>query len=81
MFFFFREESVETGGRIGDLLSFDLILVEDFVTGCFIGRVVGIIAVFSSVSVFPSRVCVWADDFSLFSVRSTDVVYIFLFIS
>ena len=41
------------GGRFGDLLSFNLILVGDFVTLCFIGCVVGVIAVFSSVSVFP----------------------------
>ena len=41
---FFVEESVEVGGRIEDLLSFDLILVGDFITGCFIGRVVGVIA-------------------------------------
>ena len=44
------------------------------VTGCFIGGVVGVITVFSSVSVFPNRVCVWADDPSLFSTRSIDVV-------
>ena len=37
-------------------------------------RVVGFIAVFSSVSVFPIRFCVSADDFSLLSARSTDVV-------
>ena len=72
-FFLFREESIEAGGRIGDLLSFDLILAGDFVTGCFINRVVGVIAVFSSVSVFPNQVCVRADDSSLFSARSTDV--------
>ena len=68
------EESVETGDRIGDLLSFDQILVGDFVTGCFIGRVVGVIAVFSSVSIFPNRVCIWEDDSSLFSARSAALV-------
>ena len=46
------------GSHIGELLSFDLLLVEDFVTGGFIGRVVGVIAVFSSLTVFPIRVCV-----------------------
>ena len=61
------------GGGIGDLLTFDLILI-DFATECFISRVVGVIAIFSSVSVFPNRVCVWVDDSSLFSARSTDVV-------
>ena len=72
--FLYGEESVEAGCRIGDLLSFDLILVGDFITGCFISCVVGVIAIFSSVSVFSNRVCVWADDSSLFSARSTDVV-------
>ena len=72
-FFLFGEESVEAVGHIGDLLSFDLILI-DFVIWCFIICVVGVNAVFSSVSVFPNRVCVWADDSSLFSARSTDVV-------
>ena len=74
MFLLFGEESVEVGGRIGDLLSFDLLLVGDLVTGCFISRVVGVIAVFSSLSVFSNRLCVWADDSSLFSARSTDLV-------
>ena len=75
MFFFkcFLEESVETGGRIEDLLSFDLLL-QDLVTGCFIGRVVGFIADISSLSVFTHRACVWADDSSLLSARSTDLV-------
>ena len=62
------------GNHIGILLSFDLILVGDFVTGCFIGSEVGVIAVFSSVSYFPNQVCVWVDDSSLFSARSTDIV-------
>ena len=74
MFILFGEESVDAGGRIGDLLSFDVVLLGDFVTGGFIGSVVGVIAVFSSVSVFPNRACVWADDSPLFSARSTDVV-------
>ena len=51
--FLFGEESVEAGVHIGGLLSFDLILLGDFVTKCFIGHVFGVIAVFSSVSVFP----------------------------
>ena len=55
-------------------MSSDLILVGDFVTGCFFGHVVGVIAVFSSVSVSPNRVYVWVDDSSLFSARSTDVI-------
>ena len=46
--FLFGEESVEVGGCMGDLLSFDLVLI-DFVTGCFIGCVVDVIAFFSSV--------------------------------
>ena len=58
MFFLCGEESVEAGGRIEDLLSFDLLLVGDFVTEVFIGRVVGVIAAFSSLTVFPIRVCV-----------------------
>ena len=74
--FLFGEEFVETGGCIEDLLSFDLILVGDFVTRCFISRVVGVIDIFSSVSAFPNRVCVWADDSSLFPARSTDVVVV-----
>ena len=57
------------GGRTGDLLSFDLLLV-----GCFISHVVSVIAVFSSLSVFPNRVCVWVDDSSLLSTRSIDLV-------
>ena len=73
-FFLFGKESVEAGGRIRDILSFDLFLVGDFVTWCFIDRMVGAITVFSSVLVFPNRVCVWADDSSLFSARSADVV-------
>ena len=73
-FFLFGEESVEAGNRIGDLLSFDLILVRDFLQGVFIGLMVGVIAIFSSVSVFPNRICVWVDDPSLFSAKSTDVV-------
>ena len=40
----------------------------------FIGRVVGASAVFSFLLVFPNRVCVWADVYSLFSARSTDLV-------
>ena len=40
--------------------------------GCFISHVVGVIAVFSLVSVFSNWV--WADNSSLFSARSTDVV-------
>ena len=56
--FLFGEESVEARGCIGDLVSYDLLLVEDLVTGCFISHVVGAIAVFSSLSVFPNRVCV-----------------------
>ena len=74
VFFLFGKESIESVCCIGDFLSFDLILVGDFVTECFIGRVVSVIVVFSSVSVFPNRVCVWADDSTLFSARSTDVV-------
>ena len=74
MFFLFGENSVEMGGRIGDLLSFDIILVRDFVTRYFISRVVGVIAIFSSVSFFPNQVYVWTDDSSLFSAISTDVV-------
>ena len=73
-FFSFGEDYLETRGCIGDLLSFDLILVGDFVTWCIIGRVVGVIAAFSSVSVFLNSVCVWADDSSLFSAKSSDVV-------
>ena len=73
VFFIYGEESVEAGGHIGDLFSFDLVLL-DFVTGCFISCVIGNIAIFSSVSVFPIWFCVWADDSSLFSARSTDVV-------
>ena len=72
--FLFGEESVKAGGRVGDLLSFDLLLVGDLVTGCFIGQVVGVIAIFSSLSVFLDQVCVWMDDSSLFSARSTDLV-------
>ena len=56
---------VEAGGRIGDLLSFDLNL-----TGRFIGRMIGVIVVFSSASVFPN----WVYDSSLFSARSTYIV-------
>ena len=73
-FFIYGEESVEAGGHIGDLFSFDLVLLGDFVTGCFISHVIGIIAIFSSVLVCPNHVCVWADDSSLFSAGSTDVV-------
>ena len=73
-FFLFGAESVKAGGRIGDLLSFDLILVGDLVTGCFIGRVVGVIAIFSSLSVFPNRLCFCTGDSSLFFARSTDLV-------
>ena len=73
-FILFREDSVEAGGRIGDLWSFDLFLIGDLVTGCFIGRVVGVIAVFSSLSVYPNLVWVWADDSSLSSERSNDLV-------
>ena len=59
-------------------MSFDQLLL-DFVIVCFIGRVVGVIAVFSTVSVFPNQICVWPDDYSLddyslFSGRFADVV-------
>ena len=71
---FFGSGVLRSRCRIGDLLIFDLILARYFFTGCFIGRVDGVIAIFSSESVFPNRVYVFADDSSLFSARSTDVV-------
>ena len=70
----FGEESVEAEGLIGYLLSFNIILLGDFVTGCFIGRVIDVIAVFSSFSVFYNLVCVYADDSPFSSARSNDVV-------
>ena len=47
MFFSFGEMSVETGGHIGDLLSFGFVLQGDFLIGLFISPVGGSIVVFS----------------------------------
>ena len=55
--FFFWREVCRSGGLYWG--SFDLVLLGDFDAGCFIGRVVRVIAVFSSVSFFPNRVSVW----------------------
>ena len=38
--FLFGEESVEVDGFIGDLLSFDFVLEEDFAVEHFIGHVI-----------------------------------------
>ena len=46
--FLFGEVSVEVGGLIGDLLSFDLVLEDDFSIAHLTGRAVCVISTFFS---------------------------------
>ena len=65
--------SIEAGSRIGDLLSFDLVLLGKFLKGLFIDRVGVGIAVFSSWLIFSMKVYIWADDLLLIAARSLRV--------